>query len=75
VRTAPRAFARYERRLISLGQRTAAKQLKRHARGLHADVAALYRSLAAAHRAADAAAVKAAALRFEDSPAMRAALR
>jgi hypothetical protein len=65
----------YARHLIEEGRPTEAKQLKRHFPGLHASVAALHRSLVAAGRDADAGAVAEAALRFEDSPAMRAALR
>ena len=72
----PTDFAAYERHLILDGSpeeaRTARRWIKR---SLHGDVAALYRSLVAAGREAEAAVVKDAALSFEDSAAMRAALR
>jgi hypothetical protein len=65
----------YERNLIIDGRPAEARSLRRLGRGLHGDVAALHRSLVAAGRAEEAAAVKEAALRFDGSAAMRAALR
>jgi hypothetical protein len=70
-----RDFAAYRRHLIADGDHVEAAGLRRLSRGLHAEVAALYRSLVAAGRGQEAAAVKEGALRIEDSPAMRAALR
>jgi hypothetical protein len=70
-----RDYRAYERHLIIDGRPAEARATRRLGRGLHADVAAIYRSLAAAGRADEAAAVKEAALRFDDSAAMRAALR
>jgi len=72
----PADFAAYERHLILEGRPEEARSARRWMRrSLHGDVAALYRSLMAAGREAEAAAVKDAALSFEDSAAMRAALR
>jgi len=66
----------YERYLILEGRAAEARRARRHrSRGLHGDVMILHRSLTAAGREQDAAAVRDAALRFEDSAAMRAALR
>jgi hypothetical protein len=65
----------YERYLIIEGRLDGAQATRRLGRGLYADVAAIHRSLVAAGRADEAAAVKEAALRFDDSAAMRAALR
>jgi hypothetical protein len=71
-----RDLGAYERHLIIEGRPGAARRdIKRLSRGLYRDVAAIYRSLIAAARDGEAAAVKDAALRFEDTPAMRAALQ
>jgi hypothetical protein len=64
----------YERHLIREGQVAEARHMRRHVVGLHRGVAMIHRSLRAAGREADAAAVREAALRFEDSAAMRKAL-
>jgi hypothetical protein len=68
-------FGAYRRHLIEEGRLSEAKAMRRLSQGLHRDVAMLHRSLIAAGRDEEAAAVHDAALRFEDSPAMRAALR
>ena len=64
----------YERHLILEGQVAAARQVRRRILGVHRGVATIYRSLRAAGREGEAAIVREAALRFEDSVAMRAAL-
>ena len=66
--------AAYARHLILKGEVTAARRVRRRNWGVHRGVAAIYRSLRAAGREAEAAAVRDAALRCEDSKAMRAAL-
>jgi hypothetical protein len=71
----PRDLGAYRRHLIEEGRLTEAKATRRLSQGLHRDVAMLHRSLVAAGRDEEAATVKDAALRFEDSSAMRAALR
>jgi hypothetical protein len=64
----------YERHLIREGQLATARRVRRRIVGLYRGVAAIHRSLRAAGREADAAAVREAALRFEQCAAMRAAL-
>ena len=64
----------YERHLILEGQVAAARRVRRRGWGLYRGVAALHRSLRAAGREAEADAVREAALGFEDSAAMRAAV-
>jgi hypothetical protein len=64
----------YERHLIREGQVATARRVRRRIVGLYRGAAAIHRSLRAAHRDAEAAAVREAALRFEDSAAMRAAV-
>jgi hypothetical protein len=73
--TKPADVAASERQLILEGLPEEARAMRRLSRGLHGDVNVLHRSLVAAGRESDAAAVKKAALRFEDSAAMRAAVR
>jgi hypothetical protein len=64
----------YVRHLVLEGQGTTARRVHRRLLGLYRGVAAIHRSLRAAGREAEAAAVREAALQFEDSPALRAAL-
>jgi hypothetical protein len=64
----------YRHDAILEGEPEQARTLGRFSRGLYGDVAVLCRSLRAAGRDVDAAAVKEAALRHEDSVAMRAAV-
>jgi hypothetical protein len=64
----------YERHLILEGQVAVARRVRRRILGVHRGVATIYRSLRAAGREAEAAIVREAALRFEESAAMRAAL-
>jgi len=64
----------YERHLILEGQGAAARRVRRRILGVHRGVATIYASLRAAGRVAEAAIVREAALRFEDSAAMRSAL-
>jgi hypothetical protein len=64
----------YERHLILEGEVAQARRVRRHFPGLYRGVTAIYRSLRAAGREAEAAAVREAALRFDDTAAMRAAL-
>ena len=64
----------YERHLILEGQVAAARRVRRRILGVHRGVATIYRSLRAAGREAEADIVREAALRFEESAAMRAAL-
>ena len=67
-------FDAYRRHLIADGRPEEAKALRRLGRGLYHDVAALYRSLVAAGRPQEAMEIGDAALRFEDTAAMRASL-
>ena len=64
----------YERHLILEGQVATARRVRRRVLGLYRAITTIHRSLRAAGREAEAAAVREAALRFEDSAAMRAAL-
>jgi hypothetical protein len=64
----------YERHLILEGQVAAARRVRRRILSVHRGVATIYRSLRAVGREAEAAAVQEAALRFEESRAMRAAV-
>ncbi len=73
--TRERDHAAYRRHLIAEGRLAEAKDTRRLSRGLYCDVAALHRSLVAAGRDQIAAEVRDAALRFEDSAAMRGAFQ
>ncbi len=64
----------YERHLILEGQLARARRVRRRVPGVYRGVAAIHRSLRAAGRETEAGAVRKAALRFEDSAAMRSAL-